>query len=406
MTDLPTQSFDTIVANIAAGIQGRAQKLLNFKTGSTLRAIAEGYAGIFLWWQALVLQLLTACRLSTASGNDVDTFTADFMPAVAGTNSPRLPANNASGQVTVSRLTAGPNSVFVPVGAIFTVGDGSANNFVVIPDPTYPSFNVLANGYVLDPAVASMIIPVQCVTPGTQGNVSIGSINQIVSNITGIDQVTNAANFVNGIDAESDAALKSRFAAYIMGLSRGDLYGTAASLESVGVSVQWDLTEGYNYDGSWRGGYYWIVADDGSGSPPPSFLQSIMDAAQAVRPLGIQCAVFPPVILWATISFNVFYAKGYDGPTIAAAVAANVTANVNGLGLGNDLEWSQISTWVYAIPGVRKVENIILNGLTGDGSTLVTSKPTLDGTMMMPYATVKIKSVLVTPLLISTWTPV
>ncbi len=52
MPTLPTQSFATIVQNTAAGIQGRSSKLLNFAIGSTLRAIAEGFAGLFLWFQA------------------------------------------------------------------------------------------------------------------------------------------------------------------------------------------------------------------------------------------------------------------------------------------------------------------------------------------------------------------
>src|SRR6266568_3766794 len=106
MASLPTKSFTAIVTNTIAGIQGRASKLINFSTGSTLRAIVEGFAGLFLWFQAMVLQVLQATRLSTSSGNDVDTFTADFMPALAGSSSPRLGAQAASGQVTFSRFTA------------------------------------------------------------------------------------------------------------------------------------------------------------------------------------------------------------------------------------------------------------------------------------------------------------
>ena len=60
MANLPTQSFQTIVTNAIAGIQGRASKLINFAIGSTLRAIAEGFAGVFLWFQAMVLLVLQA----------------------------------------------------------------------------------------------------------------------------------------------------------------------------------------------------------------------------------------------------------------------------------------------------------------------------------------------------------
>src|SRR6516164_155622 len=136
MPTLPTQSFSQIVQNTAAGIQGRAGQLLNFSIGSVFRAIAEGFAGIFLWFQALVLQLLTAIRLSTSVGIDVDTFTADFMPLVPGTASPRLGAQAASGQVVFTRLSAGPSQVAIAVGATVQTSDGS-QTYQVVGDATY-----------------------------------------------------------------------------------------------------------------------------------------------------------------------------------------------------------------------------------------------------------------------------
>src|SRR6266702_7550701 len=121
MASLPTQSFTQIVSNSIAGIQGRASKLINFSTGSTLRAIVEGFAGLYLWFQAMVLQVLQATRLSTSSGVDVDTFCADFMPIIAGSittvlpsGSPRLGAQAASGQVTFTRFTAAATTCFIP----------------------------------------------------------------------------------------------------------------------------------------------------------------------------------------------------------------------------------------------------------------------------------------------------
>ena len=130
MANLPTQSFQTIVTNAIAGIQGRASKLINFAIGSTLRAIAEGFAGVFLWFQAMVLLVLQASRLSTSTGTDVDTFTADFMLVLAGSQtaalpsgSPRLGAQAATGQVTFARFTAAPSTCFIPVGATVQTSD-------------------------------------------------------------------------------------------------------------------------------------------------------------------------------------------------------------------------------------------------------------------------------------------
>lgn len=395
MATLPTKSFNQIVADTVSGVQGRAEKLLNFSQGSTLRAIVEGFAGLFLWFQALVLQVLLSSRLSTSSGTDVDTFTVDFMPAVPGSKSaalpngsPRLGAQSATGQVTYSRLTAAPSQCLISVGATVQTFDRQSS-FVVISDPTYATFDPTLNGYVLASSVASIIVPVSCVVAGVIGNVQAGAISLMTSPVTGIDNVTNVAAFINGVDQESDNGLKTRFAAYILGLSRGDYYGLNASIEGSGVNVQWTLTEDYNYDGSWHPGYFFVIADDGSGNPPASLLATVRTAAEAVRPLSIQCAVFAPIILFAAVSMQITTGVGYDHNTVVAQVEALIGTNIKSLGLGNPLPFSILSAWAYSVPGVTQVSGVLLNGASGDAASMLATKLTQDGTFKIKFATIK-----------------
>src|SRR6185437_11687680 len=166
---------------------------------------------------------------------DVDTFTADFMPILDGSQtsdlpsgSPRLGAQAATGIVTFSRLTAAPSTCFVPVGATMMTVD-QTQSFTVTADPSNPNFvGQPAQGYILQSSVASVDVPVAAIVPGIGGNVLANTITVMTSPVTGIDAVTNAAAFFNGIDQESDSALKKRFADYILGLSRGDFYGLNA----------------------------------------------------------------------------------------------------------------------------------------------------------------------------------
>ena len=392
MASLPTQSFNQIVANTIAGIQGRAAKLINFQTGSTLRAIVEGFAGLFLWFQAMVLQVLQASRLSTSRGVDVDTFTADFMPTIGISNgviSPRLGAQAASGQVTFTRFTAGATTCFIPVGATVQTSDGQ-QNFAVTADPTFATYSAgPPAGYTLPSSVASIIVPVQAVVAGSAGNVISGAIATMTSPITGIDTVNNVAAFTNGADFEVDSGLKKRFAAYILGLSRGDFYGLNASILGAEPTVQFTLTESYNYDGSYHPGYFFVVADDGSGTPSPTFLALITTAANAVRPLSIQCSVFPPVVILANVSMQIATAMGYTHTVVVAQVAAAIALNINSLGLGNDLPWSVLSSWAYAIPGVTKVSAVLLNGAATDAATISASKLTQDRFQTIGYASIK-----------------
>lgn len=398
MANLPTRSFNQIVVNTISGIQGRAKKLLNFSQGSTLRAIVEGFAGLVLWFQAMMLDVLKASRLSTSTGMDVDTFTADYMPTIGianGVASPRLGAQAASGQVTFSRLTAAPSACFIKVGSTVQTNDGSGIVFAVTADATFPYFDPVLNGYTLPPNILSLIVPVQAVVAGKSGNVNAGSLTVMTSAVTGIDQVVNIADFINGTDQETDTQLKKRFSDFILGLARGDIYGLNASIEGTEVNVQYALTEGYDLDGSYHPGYFFVVADDGSGSPSQGFLDIVMAAAQAVRPLGIMCGVFGPQILLADVSMQITTAAGYDHNTVVSQVAATVATNINQLGLGNELPWSILASWAYSVPGVKAVNNVLLNGTFGDGATMLATATTDDGTLDYVIGTIKANDVTV-----------
>ena len=395
MPTLPTRSFQTIVANAVAGIQGRASALIDFGDGSPLRAIVEGFAGVFLWFQTLALQILSASRLSTSQGVDVDTFTADFMPTIGVSNgvpSPRLGAQAASGLLQFGRYTAGSSTCFVPVGATAQTQDGT-QTAVVTADPTFPTFSATLNGYTMAAGLSTLTVPASMQTAGSAGNVQAGSISLLTSPLTGIDTVVNLAAFTNGADQESDSALKARFALYIAGLSRGDYYGTAAAIDGTNVTVQWQIVEDYSYAGGWQPGFYFVVADDGSGAPPPSFMQAITNAVWAVRPLSIQCAVFPPKIKFVDVQIEVATATGYDHNTVVGLVANAISNGINSLGLGIDLDFNRISAWAYSVAGVTKVSAVLLNGIAGDAADVSASLPTQDGLSSMPIFTIKTASV-------------
>lgn len=367
MPTLPTQSFPTIVSNVVAGIQGRAAKLINFSTGSTLRAIVEGFAGLFLWFQALVLQLLTAIRLSTSNGTDVDSWCADFMPVVPGTNSPRLGAQASTGTVTFSRFTAAPSTCFIAVGATMQTQDGS-QNFAVTANPTYATYSAALNGYTLAANVGSITVPVQCKVAGSGGNVALGAISVITSPITGIDAVVNGAAFTNGFDSESDTALKARFPLYIASLAKG-------TEGAIGYAVQ-SLRQGMQYQ-IWEpgiGGFtqLTVFVDDGSGAIPAATLTAAQVAVFAVKAAGPPAAVLSATSLLATVTMTITTAAGYTHTTVVAQVVAAITLYINSLGLGTTpaagtLSYMRLAQVAFnASPGVIDVTGYTLNGAQAD----------------------------------------
>src|SRR5579872_2048657 len=127
---LSLRNFDAIVAAGAAAVQGAARQVLDLTVGSVLRAILEANAGLGLWLQWLILQVLQTTRAATSVGTDLDSFVGDFGLA-------RLPASAAAGSVTFARFTPVAGAL-VPVGTVVRTSDG-AQSFAVTADPTNPA---------------------------------------------------------------------------------------------------------------------------------------------------------------------------------------------------------------------------------------------------------------------------
>src|ERR1019366_9585348 len=105
---LQLRTFDTIVAAAAAAVQAAATTVLDLTVGSVLRAILEANAGLGLWLQWLILQVLQTTRAATSTAGDLDTWMADF-------GLTRLAAVAANGIVTFSRFSP-VTTALVPVG--------------------------------------------------------------------------------------------------------------------------------------------------------------------------------------------------------------------------------------------------------------------------------------------------
>ena len=200
-------------------------------------------------------------------------------------------------------------------------------------------------------------------TVGTAGNVQAGTINLIASSIAGVDLVTNAAPFTNGIDAESDAALRARFANYIQTRSRATPAAIASAIASVQQGLNWSITE--NTNGSvYTTGTFVVTVDDGSGAPPSPLLTAVSLAIAAYRPIGSLWTVQGPSNTVATISLTIASA---NKPALLAPVQAAILAYVDALPIGASLAYSRIAMIAYLVdPSITDVTAVLLNGGTAD----------------------------------------
>ncbi|MEJ7685615.1 MAG: baseplate J/gp47 family protein [Variovorax sp.] len=358
---LNTKDFATIVSDQVTAIQAASARLIDTTIGSIIRSVTEANAAVVLWIQSLIVYLLSTTRASTATGTDLDTWMADYGVT-------RLPAVAATGNVTFARFTA-TNAAMVPVGARVQTGDGS-QVFEVIADTTNPAY--AAGFYTLAAAVSSLSIKVQAVAAGVGNNVVIGAVNTLATAISGIDTVTNAAAFTNGANAESDTALRTRFVAFVASLSKATKEAVGYAITSLQTGLQYTLVENLSYAGATDYGYFYVVVDDGTGTPGGTLLTSVANAINLVRPVTSRFGVFAPIVLTANVSMTASIAAGYDPVATKQLVDDAVTNFINGLGLGQSLVYTRLLQVAYnASPGVANITALLVNGGTADVTATV-----------------------------------
>ncbi len=354
---LTVYNFSQIVSNVATAMQASATAVLNFKPGSVFLAISQATAGVVLWLQAIILQLLTLTRAATSSGADLDSWMADFGLI-------RLPAVNATGQVTFSRFTPTQQAV-IPINAAVQTSDGTQKFFVTI-DATNAAYNATLGGYVLAANISSVSVPVQAVNAGSQSNVLAASVAVLTTGIPGVDTVTNAAAFTNGIDAESDPALRSRFQLYLASLSKATKVAIGYAIETVQQGLSYTITENADYNGVADMGMFTVIVDDGTGYPSGTLLTNVSIAVDAVRPLTSRFSVHAPTVEIANVAMSLTSASGYTHGNVVAAAAVALTNFINSLTLGASLPYTQLASIAYGVPGVTNASSILLNGGTAD----------------------------------------
>lgn len=347
---LTTKNYSTLVNDQVAAIQGAASALINFLVGSVLRAVAQANAAVAMWLQGLIIQLLTVTRLATSLGADVDSFLADF-PAFGG----RLGAIKAQGAVTFSRATT-TLATIVPVGAVVASGDGT-QLYNVIADPSNTAYIAASNGYPIAVGVAGVAATVQAQVGGSGGNMSAGGISILQTGIPGVDTVGNLTAFANGNAAETDAAVKVRFQQFFAALSNGTEAAIGYAITSLNQKLQYTIVEQ-----PLSNPQVLITVDDGSGAIPNSLVLAASAAANSVRAAGIGIGVIAATMLTASVNMTISTAVGYVHNVVVGQVSLAVSAYINGVGLGNQVNYNQLSAVAFGVPGVTDVTNMTLNG--------------------------------------------
>ena len=338
-------TISQLVQNILNTIQSKVNKVLDFTIGSVFVALAEAQGQTAMWLQSLILQVLAWTRAQTSTGSALDLWLAQF-------GFSRLPGVPASGSVTMGANVAPASPVPIPAGT--TVQTVTGVQFLTTQAAT------------LEPGSTSVSVPVTAVLSGTTGNVAAGTITQFVTAVPGIDTVTNPTAFTNGVNPESDSAVRSRFVTYIASLQKGTKLAVTAAVLGVQQGLTYNLVEFQTEAGVSALAYFYVVVNDGTGNPSSTLLQTIYNAIDAVKAAGIQFNVYGPTSVSANIGMAVTIAAGYQFSSVQSAIQTAVDQYIATLPIGGTLYWSQLYAIAYGVAGVVEVTNMTVNSATSD----------------------------------------
>jgi uncharacterized phage protein gp47/JayE len=354
---ISTNTFQQYLSNAVTAVQGAASRLVDLSPGSVLRAVLQATAAMALWLQGIALQVASLTRFASSNGPDADSWGADF-------GFGRLQAFNAGGQVTFSRFTS-TNQATIAVGVLVQTADGT-QQYAVIADTTQPTWNVGANAYIIPAGTASAVVTVKSVNAAAAANVTAGAITILAQSIPYIDTVNNAAPMTGGADPETDTAYHARFPQFITSLSSATPGAIKFAIQSVGANVNFTFVENKTLAGASQPGFFYVIVDNGTGAPPPSFIAQVAAAIEAVRGESITYGVFAPIILNATIGMTLTTASGTVHSTVVAAVIAALSAQINALPIGAALPYNLLASIAFGVAGVTNVTGITLNAGTAD----------------------------------------
>lgn len=355
---LTLRGFTDLVSDQAAAAQAKLARALDVRPGSMVRAIFEATAGLSLWLQSQAVQVLAATRLGSSTGEDVDSFVADY-------GLTRLPAIPAKGQVVFSRSTP-TTAATIPVGALVRTAD-TARQYAVSADETHALWSASvgsAGGYVIPVGQAAASLPVVALIGGVDGNVDAGVVTLLSTGISGVDSVINPLPMADGEDEESDDALKRRFSLHIDGLGRATRAAIEAAIAGVQQGLSWHIAVNADEVGSWRPGHFVVTIDDGSGSTPPETVAAVYSAIDAVKALAETFAVHSAATATVDVAVTLVLRPGSTEASVRLLVRDAIASLLQDCGIGDPVAYSTIAAAAHgASPAVLRVSQILINGV-------------------------------------------
>lgn len=340
---METKNFETLLSEMKNYMIANQSKVTDFNRGSVIMTMFEAIANI-----------VEQAYIDTRNG-----YTNNLKQlATLIFNFKKKEGQKASVSVYFTRNEAKKTAINIPANT--KISDGT-HNFITTSTAVIKADEVNSN---VVSATAEKI--------GEEYNVALGSINTIVSTVSGeVVAVTNSARASGGSNTESETEMLGRFKTYINGLQGTNYYGLKAgvlslstenfSVRSVGIEEHFppitdDSDNAYNVT---------IYVDDGTGAMTDELKNKISDIVNGdgtsenpgLRAAGINVRILPANQVLVNISVSV---KIYRTENALAQkeITETLTNFINGLEIGENVIISDLVMNLRQISYVTDVQQL------------------------------------------------
>jgi uncharacterized phage protein gp47/JayE len=254
----------------------------------------------------------------------------------------RKPATYATGSVTVMGTR----------GAVISKGDKVASDTLV--------FTVLETKYI--EGSGTIIVSVECDTPGKIGNVPIGAINKFPVTISGLVSVTNETAATGGYDAETDDDLRQRYFEKVSApVSSGNKYHYINwAKEVVGVG---DIKVIPLWGGP--GTVKVIIINSNGGIADTSLINEVTDKIEENRPIGASVTVESAVPIEINVSTTLTLQDNVTLEEVTPKIEVLIETYLKRTAFTQDyISYAHIGGAILSVDGVLDYTDLMVNGGT------------------------------------------
>lgn len=335
-----------LLTRVIEAYQARCPQLTDYNVGEIMLGLAEGDRDVAadLLYQAE--RQLNRAMIDAATGDDLETLLAGF-------GFTRQEAVQASTTLRFSVNDPAPYDVTIPAGTV--VSTEGAGDEEPVEFATDEEAVLVGDSTSIDVAATAVL-------GGAAGNVTSGTLVEIVDELPGVDAVTNPTDAVEGRDAWTDVEYREAFRAWLASLGRATPAAIAGrALQVPGVAgvhlAENDPSRGYNT----------LYVSNGTETAASAALLEAVSLATGdeYRGTGTTLSIEAAGPVAVDVELDLTVRAGYSAALVRAGVVAAITRYMAALPPAQTVRLARVVQYAMQVAGVR---DLTISDIGGGGA--------------------------------------